>query len=367
MGDPEKLLNLRRVQDFSKTKNFSFEDVSPPDYLSMFVSSEEEIADKANKYMQFYNHTVETFKEKTTLTTLDIGILMLAAMLQTSRWVIAESIKTVVEKSSTAYKKISDNNTRNFTEFIPATVNRIADDLEKNRVSYDVSDKYVKALGHNPIAGLIVGTANIATNTLTLDDFYNGLPSYHVVDRQIARKTDFLHVIKWTGEILLNDPKIIGAAFIRQMFQCGEDFFDKLNLPPIAVKNISPEMSEFLTGEEIKELSLAALVNKVIEMCHKIFFDPRSDDARLYEVRTRKILTYSNTLSSMLNVSYVGLSGSITKTDVGGIWLTLMQILNNHSMIRQIELDFINRTLDNAFQKEEDEINQQLAKLGFSI
>ena len=34
-----------------------------------------------------------------------------------------------------------------------------------------------KALGHDPLAGLIVGTANIATNTLTVNDFSKMFPS----------------------------------------------------------------------------------------------------------------------------------------------------------------------------------------------
>ena len=140
-----------------------------------------------------------------------------------------------------------------------------------------------------------------------------------------------------------------------------------MNLPPLAVKNISPEMAEYLTGEELQEASFAAVINKIVEMCHRIFFNSKRDDAKLYEVRTRKILTYSNTLSSILNVGYAGLTGNIMKLDAGGILVTLWRMLNDSERIRQIQLEFINRTLDGELQTEEDEINQQLSKWGFSI
>lgn len=210
-------------------------------------------------------------------------------------------------------------------------------------------------------------TSNISTNTLTVDDFFNCLPSYHIDNQKIAGQTDFFHVMKWTGELLLDEPKVIGAAFTQQIFQCGKDLFRMLNLPPLAVENISLEMSEFLTGEEIREASFAAVINKIVEMCHRIFFNPKYDDAKLYEVRTRKILTYSNTLSSMLNVTCAGITGNVMKLDAGGIFVTLCRILNDSETIRKIKLEFINKTLDGELQKEEDEVNQKLAKWGFSI
>ena len=368
MNDFESLKNSRRARSFNWTKGFSTENVPPPDYQSMLAANETEISAAADKYIQLYNRAVEDFKHKTALTTLDMGILILAAALQTVRWVLVGTIKTIAEKTSTVYKKISNNNiTHNHSEFTPSTVEQIADDFKKNIVPYDAPIENATALGHNPIAGLVVGTANIATNTLTVADFFNGLPSYHVVNHKITDKTDFSNVMKWTGEVLLDEPKVIGAAFMRQIFQCGEDIFKKFNLPPLAVKNISPEMAEYLTGEELKEASFAAVINKIVEMFHRIFFNPKRDDAKLYEVRTRKILTYSNTLSSILNVSCAGLTGNVMKLDTGGILVTLWRILNDTERIQQIQLEFIHKTLDDEFRKEENEINQKLANWGFSI
>ena len=225
MNDFERLKNSGRLRNFSWTNGFSNKIVSPPNYQSILISNETEIAASTDKYMQVYNHAVEDFKQKTSLTNLDMGILILAAALQTARWIIVGTIKFVVEKTSIVYKKLSGKNISNKPpEFTLATVEKIANDFKKNIIPYDIAAGNFQALGHSPVAGLIVGTANIATNTLTVDDFLNGLPSYHVANQQITSKTDFSHVIKWTGEILLDEPKIIGAAFMRQFFLYGEKF-----------------------------------------------------------------------------------------------------------------------------------------------
>jgi hypothetical protein len=76
---------------------------------------------------------------------------------------------------------------------------------------------------------------------------------------------------------------------------------------------------------------------------------------------------YSNTLSSVINVGYVMGTSNFTKLDVGGILITLWRIFNDEKIINKIKADFINKCLSNDLQKEEDEINEKLAKYGFSI
>ncbi len=362
----ENLRSRRKSRRYDWAEGFKTKNVSKPDYQSMLMSDEKEIAAATDKYIKNYEKALADFEQKTSLTALDMGILMLAASLQTLRWAFVGVIKTVAEKSSQAYKELTKSEGTKTYEFTPATVEQISNDFSKGITPYDAPIKG-EALAHNPLAGLIIGTANIATNTLTVNNFSEKLPSYHVVNQRINAETNVADIFKWTGELLLNEPKIIGAAFIRQIFQCGEDFFKifRLSVPPI--KNISSDMSEFLTGEEICEASLAVIINKLIEMCHRIFFNPKRDDAKLYEVRTRKILTYSNTLSSILNVGCVSATGSIMKFDADGILVTLQRILNDGAAINRIQFEFIHKTLDGELCKEEDEINRRLAKWGFSI
>ena len=102
-------------------------------------------------------------------------------------------------------------------------------------------------------------------------------------------------------------------------------------------------------------------------MFHRLFFNPSQDDKRLYEIRTRKIIMYSNTLSSLINAGYVGVTGNLKRLDVGGMLVTLWRILTDERAIRRLEIEFIEKTLDGELQKEEDEINQRLANYGFRI
>ena len=72
-------------------------------------------------------------------------------------------------------------------------------------------------------------------------------------------------------------------------------------------------------------------------------------------------------LYSVINVGYVGITKDLSRLDVGGILVTLWRILNDEKKIRKIEEDFIQKILDNEFKQEEDEVKQDLAKLGFEI
>lgn len=55
------------------------------------------------------------------------------------------------------------------------------------------------------------------------------------------------------------------------------------------------------------------------------------------------------------------------KLDIGGLLITLWSLFTNARKINDIKLSFVNNVLDNALKKEEDEVQEQMAKLGFSI
>lgn len=45
--------------------------------------------------------------------------------------------------------------------------------------------------------------------------------------------------------------------------------------------------------------------------------------------------------------------------------ITLWSLFTNARKINDIKLSFVNNVLDNALKKEEDEVQEQMAKLGF--
>lgn len=361
------------------------------EYYNMLLLTDEEVEEVHSKHMRRYHQAVDEFANKTSLTSTDMGFLMVAAVLQTLRWVFFSKDMQRFEKASDADKAFKNIGEKLNDDYLPATVRTIGESLISHTVPYDAikrSDRFIgiyddmpglsgtnhryKAVGHDPLAGLIFGTANIATNTLTVNDWTTGFPSYHVRDQMINGKTDLYHVMKWTGNLLQDKPEVVGASLARQVAHSCTDIFTTQGLPIPVINVISPEFSGFLVGQQIdvwgttKSASMAILINKLIEMCHRLFYNP-SEDLKLYEVRTRKILTYSNTLSSLINVGYVGATRNVKKLDVGGILVTLWRLLNDKEEIRNIKREFVNKTLDGELQREEDEVNQQLAKWGFSI
>lgn len=379
-----------KKRDYSWMNGINAPKVSSPNYKSMLLSSPEEAKRRTDTYLKQYNKALKDFMEKTTLTSTDMKLLLFAAALQTLRWGLLNNEKMRFNKASDADKMLDAVHNK-VKDYVPATVEQI---LSSHTVPYDAiqrSENFMSihpdcstgvsganhrymTLGHDPIAGLLVGTANIATNTLTVNDLSNLFPSYHVFNQQIDRKTDLYHIMKWSSEILIDRPKVIAVSFCRQIVHCGTDVFTKQGLPLPGINILSPEASKFLIGSQIdvynvviRGMMLSVLINKIVEMIHRLFFDPSHDEEKLYEVRTRKILTYSNTLSSILNIGYAGLTKNPKNLDVGGLLVTLWRILTDREIIREIQWEFINKTLDGELRKEEDEINQRLSKWGFSI
>ena len=98
------------------------------------------------------------------------------------------------------------------------------------------------------------------------------------------------------------------------------------------------------------------LINSLVGYYHMLFYDRSIDGSKkLYMVRTRKIIRYSNIISSLSNVICVAFSTlagietinkrAITKSlgnlDVGGFLITVYRILNDRKFKNEIKKEFI--------------------------
>ncbi|WP_037356993.1 hypothetical protein [Selenomonas sp. FC4001] len=382
-------MNLDRFHKKGKYRSdwlqgFDAPEVEKPDYAAELRLSDAEIQYKTQKYVEHCDELEKIFQEKTSLTAVDLGFLMVAACLQTLRWAMVNNAVGRVDNAKQGEKFVEG-----MKDYFPASVEQLIMD---HQVPYDMvkrSDRFikiydgestglsganhrVKALGHDPLAGLLFGTANIATNTLSVNDWSQLFPSYHVRNGEIDGKTDIYHILEWSGNLLADKPEVVGASFIKQIIHCGTDVFTKQGLPVPIINTISPEISRFLVGNQIDFYSvtrgamLAILINKIIEMCHRLFFNP-NEDKRLYEVRTRKIILYSNTLSSVLNIGVVGLTKNIKYLDVGGLMVTLWLFLNDRKKIQEIRRQFIRKTIEGELAKKEEKARERLARLGVDV
>lgn len=235
----------------------------------------------------------------------------------------------------------------------------------------------VATLGHDPLLGWVFGTMDIMTRTATMKDF----KSYRVemVDRTLVDGT--LTLFKHTDQYFVNPPLVIPmpivvgeclasfaednkrlfAAVARQGMHLASDKLTKMGLP-IPMLNAVKAQSLLEMGwnsaeaeKVIKKIGknlavvgaqagLSILINFIVKSLHLLYFDgdvENQAELDLYEVKTRKILSYSNAIASGSNILYVALSRDISKLDIGGIMVTIYRLISDGNFIKSIKKEFL--------------------------
>ena len=368
----EAVKTLKKLVDskFGEEGNF-VDDDEEEDNLGIF--SDREIDQWTDDYMKRYDDIEYEFEQKSSLTNLDISIMIFTAALQTARWAFLRNDMGRFDNDKQAERYVDKARSvlKPYPDLYEITSHKVPYDVVQ--YSRDVTppglagfNHRYKTLGHDPIAGFIVGTMNIATNTITISDMSRGFPSYKVEGGIMVAETDIPTIIQGSWDNREN----LGAALIKQAVHMSTDVFTKQGLPIPLVSTVSTKNAKFLTDSRIdvystaRSAALAILVNKIAEMIHKMYFDPRKDDSRTYEARTRKVLMYSNVLSSLLNVGYVVTTRDFKRLDVGGILVTLWRILTDREKIHQLREQFINDMLHDQYRRELDESRRELERLG---
>lgn len=365
------------------TYDEKIESISDP-YENLFKEPDYDY--DAEEYVRRYRSIEAEFHHKTGLTSTDLAFIIFAAAVQTLRWYMLSNDAFRFDKASDADKFFSDIGKKTGIKSI--------EDIIAQPVPYDAirrSERFkaiypelsvgiagtnhrYTTLGHDPLIGLIVGTGNIATGTLCVNNWTMGFPSYHVVNSEINGRTNIANVLKWTYNCAVDEPQILAVAFLKQLLHMGTDVFTKQGLPLPIINSISPEASKFLLGPNaridvystVRSATLAILVNNIVSMLHRYFYNQSKDGSSAqYEVRTMKVVMYSNVVSSLLNVGYVGVTKDFTKFDLGGIAVTLWNVLTSPSKIRKLKYEFINKCLEDTYRKEEEEVNVKLAEYGY--
>ncbi|MDR2832383.1 MAG: hypothetical protein LBV67_01550 [Streptococcaceae bacterium] len=229
-------------------------------------------------------------------------------------------------------------------------------------------------LGHDPLLGWIFGTANIITGTLTRWD----MASVHIKNQPTKRAPNGENVIYSlanTGKVFSAckervfdegwDGKLaVGSALIREGIHLKSDIGTKKSIPLPVISSISPDFSRKLTVYGIDmasvstEIGLSVFINTLISMVHRLFYDQSVDDSKLYEVRTRKILLYSNVIASSSNVVASVLLKNPKILDIGGLIVTIMRLFSDIRFITRVKQEFVQSALDVHFQGIVDELEQ---------
>ncbi len=243
-------------------------------------------------------------------------------------------------------------------------------------------------IGHDPLLGVIFGTANILTNTITCVDrslLGLGRKGFEVRSVPIGKPLITTNHVRYTeqmvkGNLKFKTPKIaeygstvimlkesaaridwdtesIVAAIIKQVIHIGTDLYTPcgIQIPGmnLVFSNDLVEKITFYvsTGDVLKvgaSAGIAALFNLIIGAIHGMTYDENNCESRdIHTVKTRRILMLSNAIATGLNVAWVagnvayGDKSKIKSLDIGGILVLLNRLISDPEFIRQVKEDYV--------------------------
>lgn len=330
------------------------------------------------------------FSKQTGLNSVDIRFLFMAIALQCIRIYVINDITKIeragkgkLEKELKSIQKdIFSNFERNelLNRPLYASRNQI---LNSRGVPYDatgfLNEKYdlfnggnhrFSTLGHDPLLGLIFGTSNILTNTITCIKTPIVMSNHVLYDNElknprIAMPVSTISMLNAALERTAEEPSMFVAAFIKQIIHIGTDLFTPCGIQiPLSNLMLSTSNTEKLTkyintGDIIKvgtSANLAILINNIISVLHMLTYDEKEYDSReLFNVKTRKIIMLSNLIVQSSNVIAVamkigtGNSNAIKELDIGGLLVAIYRLINDSKFIREVKNEYIFGQYKNIF------------------
>lgn len=293
----------------------------------------------------------EQFCKKTGLTKIDATLLFLALGLQIARQYLLSNEKGRLDSYQgdklvdSALSLAPPDWKEVLTQSVPYDAIKTGSHISDTGIG-GTTHRY-RTLGHDPIFGWIFGTANIMTNSLTKTNF----ETYQVKDMQIIRHYPlglagmFNNAVSYS----MNDPKLLAVSVVRQAIHFGSDYFTTQGLPVPIISTVNNELAGKMLSEWhidmwsiTRGMTLATFINQLITIIHKLFYNGKSEsDRKLYEVRTRKIINYSNFIATSSNIAVVAITRDFRKLDIGGMAVTIYNLITNAKFIREIKEEFI--------------------------
>lgn len=333
-----------------------------------------DVADYLYNTQQTLGDLSGEFQRKTSLDARDQAIMFLAIALQIARQYCLTSFPERMDDQAAAKSivgKTPEHSDRKHRLYNPSLA-----EIINNPVPFDANigsggslvgggalGHRATAIGHDPILGLIFGTSNITTSTLTT----SSMESFHIYTGEISnghgtvkrdvftKKAQTSKILVYTKDKLLhgdmNDRCIVATSLVKEVIHLKSDLYTMHSLPVPIVSYYSPQLASDLALRGLdmanivtvgKQAEYAILINTLVALFHGLFFEGASkSDRRLYEVKTRKVLLYSNIVASSSNLAVVALTRNLKKLDLGGLAVTLYRLATDVKFIAQVKYDFI--------------------------
>ena len=225
-------------------------------------------------------------------------------------------------------------------------------------------------LGHDPLIGLVVGTANIMTNTITcvhkIDAGSLELPV--VTTNHVIYNTNYSNPLIGTYGLsslmlasaidrTIEEPIAFVAALIKQIIHIGTDLYTPKGIQfpgenlVLNTKNIDRIAKYVGFGDYVKigtSAKIADFINTIISTLHTLTHDLNDGvEPEVFSVRTRKIILYSNAIAEEFDMLWVGINAAIGNEtswkdlDIGGVTVYLQRYFSDTSYIQKIKEEFV--------------------------
>lgn len=356
------------------------------------------VADVASHCSEHLDNLERLFEEKTGLNSKDVKLLFLATSLQLARWIILAlanraitdkiqnnrlkdkdpKIKKAERKANDFFSSLFDDEWGRKKEKYPS-----AKEILYDGAPYDVTCgsplfgvnmegglHRVHTLGHDPVLGWIFGVVNILSSTITLDNFRTFTVVNRPKPKRWGEEINVLSAVAMAIESCQEDVNKIPAAVFSQARHLASDAFTKKGLPIPCLEVFSPEIAGKIYKEGfdsiclVKDVALVGtqallsyLINAIIASIHGLYYN-LGENRDLYDVRTRKIIDYSNVIASTSNLIWVGGNiaaenyKAILDLDIGGMIVTINRLITDEAYIQQVKHEFIYGTFNKMIKGE---------------
>lgn len=238
-------------------------------------------------------------------------------------------------------------------------------------------------LGHDPLIGQIIGTANILTRSITFHDSTLTTRKVEILSgrNQIVVKEpsySIPNMIDDLIETLQEDNSRIVTALLKENLHLQSDKYTKTGLPiPLLSANLqqklldckwnSKELEAVLKGA-IKGIAInflvSLIINTIVGTLHGFCYNEQHDEnLKLYSVRTSKLIATSSVIAESINLAAVSagtiagvlteneklIKKSISHLDIGGIIEAIHQIFKSKTIQEEIRREFLEQELFNRF------------------
>jgi len=323
------------------------------DNMDQIIDESNRVAQVADNSKVILDELDRNFEKITGLDRVDVTFLFFATALQCARQYFLSNEKFRFDKAADGDKFISKLVPKSYEDIL---LGPVPYDAFRKNVGYEglntgisgANHRYT-TLGHDPLLGWIFGTLNILTESLTKNNW--ALESYRVVNStKIANPVSIVELFHEGIVCAKMDYKLLAVAVLRQALHLGADAFTKMGLPIPIVNTVSPELSSKLLSEQFRidlysvsrSILLASLINSCIAAVHGLFYDvSKYRNRNLYEVKTRKVLSYSNLLATSSNVIYNAVTRDFSKLDIGGMIVTIYRLINDYNFITEVKKEFV--------------------------